>query len=244
MASDPRRRRAARPLAGHGLALTGAALGLGLQLPDPRWRIMGQALTAYLLLAGLIVRSLPRHAPPADFGAANTVTLTRATLVCLLAGLIGPQAAGLSGGWLPFTISLTALLLDGADGYLARRLGLASRFGFYFDMETDAVHILVLCALAYSLQKAGAWVLLAGFLRYIFIAAGLILPWLQAPLPPSQRRKTVAVLQTAVLLGCLAPSITRPASAYLAASGLALLTASFAVDILWLLKHSNRGALL
>ena len=243
MASDPRRRSAAWPLAGHGLALTAAVLWLEWLQPDQGGRIAVQALAAYLLMAGLIVRSLPRHAPQADFGAANAVTLTRGTLVCLLAGLIGPQAAGLSVSWLPFAISLTALLLDGADGYLARRLDLESRFGFYFDMETDAVHILVLCALTYSLGKAGAWVFLSGLMRYIVIGAGLILPWLQAPLPPSRRRKTVAVLQTSALLGCLAPWLTPPASAYLAASGLALLTASFAVDMLWLLRHSNRGEL-
>ena len=48
------------------------------------------------------------------------------------------------------------------DGPAARRSGIASRFGARFDMETDALMILVLAVLAWRWDRAGAWVLLPG----------------------------------------------------------------------------------
>ena len=39
--------------------------------------------------------------------------------------------------------------LDGVDGWLARRSGIASAFGARFDMEIDALLILVLAVLAW-----------------------------------------------------------------------------------------------
>ena len=39
---------------------------------------------------------------------------------------------------------------------------MASAFGARFDMETDALLLLVLAALAWQFDKAGAWVLASG----------------------------------------------------------------------------------
>jgi phosphatidylglycerophosphate synthase len=107
----------------------------------------------------------------------------------LLALLGSPPSVVLA--WSIVVLALIALVLDGVDGRVARRRGEASAFGARFDMETDALLILVLAALAWSLGKAGAWILLAGALRYLFVAAGFVLPWLRAELPPSRRRQTV-----------------------------------------------------
>src|SRR5437867_3690361 len=74
------------------------------------------------------------------------------------------------------TAGAIVTLLDGVDGWLARRTHMASTFGERFDMETDALLILVLSVLAWQYDKAGAWLVLAGLLRYLFVAAGWLLP--------------------------------------------------------------------
>ena len=67
-------------------------------------------------------------------------------------------------------------------------------------MEVDALLIMVLAILAWQHGKAGAWVLLSGLLRYAFVAAGWLAPWIARPLPPSRRRQTICVVQIAALV--------------------------------------------
>src|SRR5699024_8728634 len=109
-----------------------------------------------------------------------------------------------------------------------------------FDMETDALLILTLAVLTWQFGKAGIWVLLSGALRYAFVLAGFALPWLRAPLPPSSRRKAVAVLQTISLLFAVAPFIPPAASAIVAGCALLALTASFFTDVIWLKRAASR----
>jgi phosphatidylglycerophosphate synthase len=137
-------------------------------------------------------------------------------------------------------VGATAAILDGVDGWLARRSKIASRFGARFDMETDALLILTLAVLAWQLGKAGPWVLLSGALRYAFVLAGLALPWLQAPLPASSRRKAVAVSQTVALLVVIAPFAPRAVSEPLAAIALMGLVISFVTDGVWLKRATAR----
>ncbi len=92
-------------------------------------------------------------------------------------------------------IASVAAALDGVDGWIARRTRTASAFGARFDMETDALLILVLSALVWRSGKAGAWVLASGLMRYAFVAAATIWPWMQEPLEPSRRRQAVCVVQ-------------------------------------------------
>jgi phosphatidylglycerophosphate synthase len=173
------------------------------------------------------------HHPFPRFGAANQITAVRAIVVALIAGLVGeprrPEmaAAAVAGG-------LLATLLDGVDGWAARRTGMASDFGARFDMEVDALLILTLAVLVWQYGKAGVWVLLSGLLRYLFLAAGWLVPWLRQPLPPSRRRQTICVVQIAGLLLALWPAVTTPASAAVAAIALLALCYSFVVDTLWL----------
>jgi phosphatidylglycerophosphate synthase len=125
------------------------------------------------------------------------------------------------------------------DGALARRRNEASAFGARFDMETDALLILVLAALVWQLGKAGVWILLAGLLRYLFVAASFVLPWLGGVLPPSRRRQTVCVVQIVSLIGALVPVVTQPASAALALAGLIILIWSFTVDVAYLARQAR-----
>jgi phosphatidylglycerophosphate synthase len=176
---------------------------------------------------------LHRHHPFARFGPANQITTLRAILVALTAGLIGepqvPIVAAAAGG-----ASLLVTALDGVDGWLARRARIASAFGARFDMEIDALLILVLSILVWRFGKAGAWVVASGLLRYVFVAAGWVWPWLTAPLPASRRRQTICVLQIAGLTLAIVPVIVPPFSTVLAAFALVVLTGSFFVDTVWL----------
>ena len=92
--------------------------------------------------------------------------------MALVAGLIGEPAAPAVAA---AAIGVTAIvvMLDGADGWLARRSGIASEFGARFDMEVDALLIMALAMLAWQHGKAGGWVLLSGLLRYVFVGGGL-----------------------------------------------------------------------
>ncbi len=177
-------------------------------------------------------------APPAGFGAANRVTLVRAALVSALAGLLAAgDAMTISAvAWGAVAVASLAAALDLADGWLARRGAQSSSFGARFDMETDALLILVLSALAAQAGKAGWWILGAGLLRYAFLAASLAWPVLARPLPHSERRRVVCAAQVVVLIICLAPIVPPAVSSAIAAAALAALTMSFATDTAYLLR--------
>jgi phosphatidylglycerophosphate synthase len=194
---------------------------------------------AYSLLGGgLLAWLAAKHHGAPTFGAANAVTLARGAIALDLLALLG-SAPSVVLAWSIVALAQLALALDGVDGKVARSRGEASAFGARFDMETDAVLILVLCALAWQQGKAGAWILLAGALRYLFVAAGFALPWLARALPPSRRRQAACVVQIASLILCLLPVVVPPASAAVALVGLALLLASFAADVVWLARDSR-----
>lgn len=176
---------------------------------------------------------------PAAIGAANLVTLARALLVVLIAGAAAlPATPALALGVV--AVASVAALLDLVDGWIARRTGTVSAFGARFDMETDALLILVLAALVWHFDKAGPWVLLSGLMRYLFVAAAWVWPWLRMPLPPSRRRQTVCVVQIVALILVLVPVVSPPPSSAVAAAALAALAWSFWVDVAWLRRAPTR----
>jgi phosphatidylglycerophosphate synthase len=216
-----------------GAAIAAAAVldATWLQVGTLAWRtaLLGVAGGAFVLW--LAARHL--HAP--TFGAANAVTLVRGALTVMLLALLGMDTAA----WWLVGLATLAAALDGVDGALARRRNEASAFGARFDMETDALLILALAALVWQNGKAGVWILLAGLLRYLFVGASFVLPWLRSALPPSRRRQTVCVVQIVSLIGALVPVATQPASAALALAGLIVLIWSFAVDVAYLARQAR-----
>jgi phosphatidylglycerophosphate synthase len=189
------------------------------------------ALFAVMLAAA---RSFVGGHPFPRLGPANLVTIVRAMLVALMAGLIGePETERVAAT--AAAIAVSATLLDGVDGWLARRSRMASGFGARFDMETDALLILVLSVFVWQHDKAGAWVLGCGLMRYVFVAAGWLLPWMAGPLTPTLRGKTVAVVQVAGLTVALLTIVPPAIGTGIVGVTLAALTWSFAVDVrrLW-----------
>jgi phosphatidylglycerophosphate synthase len=196
------------------------------------------AMAGLILFAGLVVASARRLAgnhPHPRLGAANRITLARAGVACLIAGrALDPAPLGMSERWVLVALAAAALVLDGTDGWAARRQGLASAFGARFDMETDAFAIAVLAITAVKAGAVPCWVLAIGAMRYLVLSAGRLFPVLRRPLPArpfaDRRRKTIAVVQSLALLCALAPVTPPDWAAAACAVALGLLSYSFAAD--------------
>jgi phosphatidylglycerophosphate synthase len=192
----------------------------------------------FALVSVLAIGFLGANHPFSQFGPGNQITTARAMLVALVASLIGEpglrHAAASAAG-----ASLVVVALDGVDGWLARRSNMASHFGARFDMEVDALLILVLSILAWRYGKAGGWVVLSGALRYAFVGAGWFVPRIRLPLPPSRRRQSICVLQVVGLSLVVMPLTPPGLSSPLAAAIVGLLCYSFAVDVWWLWRQTS-----
>ena len=190
---------------------------------------VGFGLTTTALLAHGLRRSGAR-----GLGAANRVTLLRATLVGGVAALVADSFR--TPAPVPTLVGLAtvALMLDAVDGRVARRTGTATPLGARFDMEVDAFLILVLSA--YVAVHMGPWVLAIGLMRYVFVAASWRFRWMNAPLPGSYARKVVAAVQGIFLV--VAASGLLPYAGVLVGLALASLVWSFGRDVLWLWNNA------
>lgn len=196
---------------------------------------------AYLAVSSLLLSLGLRRRGATRFGAANAVTATRSTLVGVATTLVAASFS--SPVMMPLLVSIVAcaLALDGVDGYVARRTGSESELGARYDMEVDAFLLLVLSV--YDARFVGWWVLSIGLMRYAFVAAAWVLPWMRATLPPRYWRKVVTaacgVALTVVATGLLPPS----AAVAVALAALALLLESFGRDVIWLARvnHAARA---
>jgi phosphatidylglycerophosphate synthase len=208
-------------------ALAVAVRAEGAALDRAGWLAgIGSGLLVTTGLARGISRFGSGRLAPADW-----VTLTRATLAVGLAALV----AGSFGRPVPVAlvvaVAAVALMLDAVDGWVARRTESRS-LGAHFDGEVDAFLILVLSV--YVARFAGAWVLAIGAARYVFLAAGWVLPWLRAPLPQRYWRKVVAAT-TGIVLTVAASQVVPLTVSRLALVGTsALLAESFGRDVWWL----------
>ncbi|MFE1882226.1 CDP-alcohol phosphatidyltransferase family protein [Streptomyces diastatochromogenes] len=214
------------------LALLGTAIGMGpagwltgLAFAFATWAVLSRALHRSRL---------------SSFGPANRVTLGRATLVGGVTALVADSFESAPPVTLLVALTAVALLLDGVDGKVARRTGTSSALGARFDMEVDAFLILVLSV--YVSMQLGPWVLLIGGMRYAFVAAARVAPWLNAPLPPSFARKTVAALQGICLLLAGAELLPHAANLGIVLLSLGSLVWSFGRDVLWLWRNSRTTA--
>jgi phosphatidylglycerophosphate synthase len=211
------------------LALIGTAAGMG-----PAGWLTGLAFG--FATWAVLSRALHRSRLPA-FGPANRVTLGRATLVGGVTALVADSFQDSPPVSLFVGLTAVALILDGVDGRVARRTGTSTPLGARFDMEVDAFLILVLSV--YVATRLGPWVLLIGGMRYAFVAAARVWPWLTAPLPPSTARRTVAALQGVLLLLAGARLLPHAVNGVVAALALGLLVWSFGRDVRWLWRTSR-----
>ena len=202
------------------------------------------AAAGLIVFAGLVVameRRLAAHHPYPRLGLANRITLVRLGVALLIAcRALDPAPLGGGERWVLAALAGAALLLDGADGWAARRQGLASAFGARFDLEVDAFAILALAVIVLRADAAPVWVLGIGAMRYLYLAVAQVSPPLRRALPATgtaeRRRKTIAVIQSVALIFALVPAAPAPWAAAACAAALGLLTYSFAADIVMLLS--------
>jgi len=199
-------------------------------------------LAVYGLSNAVVLRGLIRYYPHERIGLCNYVTHFRATLIAALAAVLtlGPAvAADADLAWRVVAVAAVALMLDGVDGWAARRSGLSSKFGARFDMEIDSVLALILMLIVLLTGKVGLWVILLGVMRYLFVVAMWIWPWIDRPTPPRYSGKIVCVVQISVLIALIAPVVVPPVAPLLAAAALGLLIWSFGVDLRWLWQRRH-----
>ncbi len=213
------------------LVLMGAALAGTVGLSGAGWVV---GVTCGSIMTAALARGILRYRPY-RVGSADWVTLARATLAVGVAALVADSFDEPAHVTMLVTLSAVALALDAVDGWVARRSGTASKLGALFDGEVDAFLILVLSV--YVARSTGAWVLAIGAARYVFFAAGWLLPWLREPLPPRYWRKVVAAIQGVVLTVAAAEVLPSALTQAALVGALALLCESFGRDSWWLWAH-------
>ena len=216
-----------------GLAIAARAAA---KLGGSDWRFVIIALCVYAAVSAVAICGLHAH-PHRRLGLANVITSFRAGLTALIAAaLVEAQHLGPGGDesltWALIAVVVVTLLLDGVDGFAARRQGTHSNFGKRFDMEVDALMVLVLSLLAFASGKAAWFVILVGTMRYGYLAVHTMLPHLPKALKPSFARKAICVAQVVGLCLVMTPPIGPHLSNAIALAALVLLTASFGRDLL------------
>ena len=199
------------------LAAAVGALGAG----HP-WPIAAVALPSVALL---VFASRRAWTPSGRFGWANAVTALRFALVAG-AGIALHRA----NGWLYCAIMQLVFALDGIDGWLARKTRSQSPFGSHFDMETDAVLVLLLGVELYERGRLGAWAVVPGLLRYVYVVCLSVVP-ARGDVPRSTLgRRAFVALMIGFPLALIEPGLAGTAAA---AIGAALVAISFAISFRW-----------
>ena len=215
-------------LGGAGLAMIWAVDGL----PPIGWI----AALAYLTVSNALLLEALRRARAARLGWANAVTAMRSTLVGVITGLVAASFVAPIPVPLLICLVVPALVLDAVDGWIARGTGTTTELGARFDMEVDAFLLLVLSA--YVAPILGLWVLAIGLMRYVFVVAGWMLPWLRRRLPYRYWRKVVTAAQ-GIALTVAASGLIPEFAGVVVGLALALLLESFGRDVVWLALRSR-----
>lgn len=223
-------------LAPIGSAALGATGVSAIWVVDELPAIGALVALAYLTASTALLLGALRRRNAARFGWANVVTAIRSAVVAVITGLVAASFVEPIPVPLLIGLAVPALALDAVDGWVARRTRFTTELGARFDMEVDAFLLLVLSA--YVAQLLGPWVLAIGLMRYGFVAAGWMLPWLRGQLPPRYWRKVVTAVQ-GIALTVAASGILPEFAGLLVGVALALLVESFGRDVAWLAQRSR-----
>ena len=165
----------------------------------------------------------------------NAITGLR---IAAISGLPLAAAVGWSGAALA-AAAAGLWILDGADGWVARRTHTASAAGARLDMETDAFLVMTLCLMLERSGTVGVWVLIAGLWRYAYALVIALVP-ARGEAPRSRLGRLVA----GTLMLCLAGALLAgpgPWAAALAGLGTAAMSLSFARSLAWSYRAPPAG---
>jgi CDP-diacylglycerol--glycerol-3-phosphate 3-phosphatidyltransferase len=152
--------------------------------------------------------------PGDTLGAATFLTLGRALLLCVLAGLLLAPLSPDQAPWLPGALYTLAAIGDGVDGALARRLGRTTKLGASLDVTTDAVGLFVAPLLAVGQGRLPPWYLLLSAAYPLFQAGVWLRVRLRLPTHPEGVRpyplaRLFAGAQMVVVAAALFPWLPR-----------------------------------
>jgi phosphatidylglycerophosphate synthase len=187
------------------------------------WPFVAAGAVSFATLLG-VWRGL--HTPSGAFGWGNALTALR-FVVSSCVGL-APNSVPT---WALGATTLAIFALDGLDGWVAKRRGENSEFGAYFDMETDAYFILLAGIALFLRARYGAWILVAGVLRYAYVLSLAVLPARRGDMPRyAFGRHAFTALMLGLSLGMM---LGEPFGTIATALGCGLVTASFAWSFYW-----------
>jgi phosphatidylglycerophosphate synthase len=205
----------------------GMLLAAAASLAAGAWLAAGAGALSLCAFAAL---QRGRWTPSGRFGAANALTLFRLGLIAAL-GPLGSAPPGPAAALLVLAI----FALDGVDGWLARRRGEASTFGGFFDMECDALLVLVCTLVLYQHGRLGAFILLPGVLRYAYLLLVMAAP---APGGETPHTRLERHLFTVLVISLIASLWPLPFHEPLAQLATVLIAFSFARSIHTLFKSA------
>lgn len=226
-------------LAGFGAAI----LILVLAALTPLWLQVGTGWWVVAVIAfahGLAMLGMPSWvgvgAGAARVGPADYVTMARAMLgsACVALAVLVLNSRLTPPTWWFAPPAVLALVLDGVDGQLARRTGTASAQGARYDMECDAMLLMILCIPAALTH--GLWVLLIGLMRYLFVIVALLVPKLRGTDAPTLFARVVALIQGVALVVAVSPVLPYRMNLIVLAIALILLVISFGRQTVTLLR--------
>lgn len=181
--------------AGNAAAMVAFTLAAATGLPP--WLL---SLSGFMSFSLLVYRCRGRWTTGGRFGLANAVSALRLCGIFVLPWV----APGEIVYW-----GLILFVMDGMDGWIARRAGLAGEFGEFIDKETDAFFMLMLCVVLYRLPEGfGPWILLPGLLRYLFV---LFVKFATPPQPKEQRTAKARRISVFMMLTLLFSFAAYPA---------------------------------
>lgn len=172
------------------------------------------------------------------FNAADKVTVSRWVLFvsCVVVATMIQD----THWWILIGVSL-AVALDGLDGWMARKLSVASDYGRILDMEVDHMTTSLLVALSVMIIGISPWFLGLNLLRPLYLLFGK--QKLQEKEYRSKyqllRAKLICIVSQILLIVNLAPIFSLSTKEILSFMNLLLLTYSFAID-LWLEHRHHR----
>ncbi len=217
----------------HAIVLSATAL-MALLVGPLIWSVAGLWTTTAILILYLLGRRLLAEGTGAVLP--NMLTAVRAmTATVLFFGVAISSYFDLSiddpATWAIAAALLAIELTDFFDGRIARRRG-TCRFGSTWDMECDAVFTLALAATVKHIYTVGAYVLLIGAMRYLYV-----LLWRYDGDPPVCPRvyklyaKTTAATIVVVMIASLAPIWAPRARTTMLLAVLGMQVLSFGWDI-------------
>jgi len=161
--------------AGTGLVVT-EALGCGVAQMDSRRAVLVAAVLCFawwLLVSGVLAGGAalltpPSGGPPIDYyGVPNGLTALRAYVVVPLVITVSVSTPGRTGLVIWCATAGSAALLDGVDGWIARRVGPLTELGRAFDPAMDSLFFSAAAYAAWRLAIMPLWLMVFIYARYL-----------------------------------------------------------------------------